>query len=270
MSDSSSLDSREKRGSPERFGDSWDRFSEILPQHEEQFLRWTTGVDRAEWRGKRFLDVGCGIGRNSYWPHVYGAASSLSIDIDERTLAAARHNLSGFGNAAVEYRSAYSIGATDEFDVAFSIGVIHHLDDPDTALRGMYDALRPGGTLLVWLYGYENNEWIVRLFNPLRRALFSRLPLSLVYALSLPLTAILWLALRCGFGRTEYMKLIRRFSFAHLRAIVYDHMVPRIANYYTKEEAVELVRRAGLADIEAHWINEMSWTVLGRKPFRVP
>lgn len=256
----------ETLGSPERFGDSWDKFHEILPVHEEQFRRWTPGMDPANWQGKRFLDVGCGIGRNSYWPHTYGAASSLSIDIDDRTLAAAKRNLADFEAAEVAYRSAYEIGETDEFDIAFSIGVIHHLDDPDRALANMYAALKPGGTMLVWLYGFENNEWIVRFFNPLRRLLFSKLPLPVVFALSAPLTALLWLLLKAGFGRTEYMRMIRGFSFRHLRAIVYDHMIPRIAIYYRKDEAIELLRKAGLVDVKATWVNEMSWTVTGRKP----
>jgi SAM-dependent methyltransferase len=256
----------ETLGSPERFGDSWDKFHEILPVHEEQFRRWTPDMDPDDWRGKRFLDVGCGIGRNSYWPHTYGAASSLSIDIDDRTLAAAKRNLADIPAAEVDYRSAYEIGETDEFDIAFSIGVIHHLDDPDKALANMYTALKPGGTMLVWLYGFENNEWIVRFFNPLRKLLFSKLPLRIVYALSAPLTALLWLLLKAGFGRTEYMRMIRGFSFRHLRAIVYDHMIPRIALYYKETEAVELLRNAGLVDVKATWVNEMSWTVTGRKP----
>jgi len=255
----------ETLGSPERFGHSWDKFHEILPIHEEQFRRWTPGLDRNAWEGKRFLDVGCGIGRNSYWPLTYGAASSLSIDIDERTLAAARRNLADFSVAEVDYRSAYDIEAIDEFDIAFSIGVIHHLEDPDRALRGMYTALKPGGMMLVWLYGFENNEWLVRYFNPLRRFLFSKLPLPLVYGLSLPATALLWSLLKAGFGRTKYMRMIRKFSFRHLRAIVYDHMIPKIANYYTKAEAIDLLSDAGLVDVTATWVNEMSWTVTGRK-----
>jgi SAM-dependent methyltransferase len=245
----------ETLGSPERFGHSWDKFDEILPIHEEQFRRWTPGLDRNAWQGKRFLG-----------PLTYGAASSLSIDIDDRTLAAARRNLADFNVAEIDYRSAYDIEATDEFDIAFSIGVIHHLEDPDRALRGMYTALKPGGMMLVWLYGIENNEWIVRYFNPLRRFLFSKLPLPLVYALSFPATALLWLLLKVGIGRTEYMQMIRRFSFRHLRAIVYDHMIPRIANYYTKAEAIDLLGNAGLVDVTATWVNEMSWTVTGRKP----
>ena len=33
------------------------------------------------------------------------------------------------------------------------------------------ETVKPGGTVLVWLYGHENNEWLVRFFDPLRRAL---------------------------------------------------------------------------------------------------
>jgi hypothetical protein len=116
------------------------------------------------------------------------------------------------------------------------------------------------------LYGYENNEWLVRFFNPARKILFSKMPLPLVYGLSFPATALLWLYLKLGFGRTEYMRLIRTFSFRHLRAIVYDHMIPRIALYYKKEQAIQLLEDAGLENIAAHWVNEMSWTIIGTKP----
>ena len=129
----------------------------------------------------------------------------------------------------------------------------------------MVRAVKPGGRLLVWLYGRENNGWIIHLFNPLRTALFSRLPLGFVHALSWPLTAILWLLLRLGLQRLEYFRLIRGFSFGHLRAIVFDHMIPRIALYYTRDEATALLRNAGLESVEIVWVNEMSWSVLGRK-----
>jgi SAM-dependent methyltransferase len=253
-------------GSPERFGFSWDHYSELLPEHERQFQLWTAPLRPADWRGKRFLDAGCGMGRNSYWPLSYGAAASLSIDVDERTLARARQTLAPFPQAEIRRLSIYDIAETGAFDIVFSIGVVHHLADPDAALARLKQAARPGGLVLVWLYGAENNGWVVWLFNPLRRLLFSRLPLGVVHCLSLPMTSLLWLALRAGFARKPYMRLIRGFSFRHLRAIVFDHMIPRIARYYTRSEAVELFARAGLIDIEAHWTNQMSWTVIASRP----
>lgn len=253
------------KGSPERFGYSWDRYAGLLPEHEEQFLRWTS-LDRAFWKGLRFVDGGCGIGRNSYWPMTYGALGGLAVDVDDRTLGRARSNLAPFNDLEVRKQSIYEIAEADRFDIAFSIGVVHHLSDPDAAVARLTRAVRPGGQVLVWLYGREHNGWIVYLFNPLRRALFSRMPLRAVHGLSWPLTALLWCLLRVGLPHGAYFRLIRQFTFEHLRAIVFDHMIPRIALYYTREQAEELLARAGLIEIRSTSVNENSWSVIGRKP----
>lgn len=251
-------------GSPERFGYSWDRYNEILPAHEAQFLRWTAS-EPGFWRGKSFLDGGCGIGRNSFWPMSYGADSCLAVDVDDRTLSRARRNLAQFPRAEVRRQSIYEVTEADAFDIAFSIGVVHHLSDPDTAVARLVRAARPGGTVLVWLYGREHNGWIIYFFNPLRRALFSRMPLKLVHMLSWPATAGLRLTLRTGLLRGAYFRSIRDYSFDHLRAIVFDHMIPGIAPYYTRDAAEALLRRAGLQDVSATWVNENSWSVRGTK-----
>jgi len=84
------------KGSPDRFGYEWDEYAEILPEHEDQFRRWTVPLSPADWPGKEFLDVGCGMGRNSYWPLKYGAAGGVAVDVDERSLDSARRNLKPF------------------------------------------------------------------------------------------------------------------------------------------------------------------------------
>jgi hypothetical protein len=62
-------------------------------------------------------------------------------------------------------------------------------------------------------------------------ALFSRLPISLVHHPSLCPATVLWLAMRLGLRPSEYLKLLARFNFAHLRSIEFDQMLPRIAHY---------------------------------------
>lgn len=255
-------------GSPDRFGYEWHNYAELRPEYEEQFRGWTAPLAPEDWRGVAFLDVGCGMGRNSYWPMTYGAASGTAIDVDERSLAAARKTLAGFPSVAVRRLSAYDIDDRDRFDIVFSIGVIHHLEFPERAVRAMAAAAKPGGRVLIWVYGRENNEWIVRLLDPLRKALFSRLPIGFVHHLSLYPAALLWLALRLGAGRIQYFRLLRRFAFRHLRSIVFDQMLPKIAHYWSRDEAIDLLWQAGLSDISATWINEMSWSVVGRRPDR--
>jgi len=252
-------------GSPDRFGYEWHRYAELRPEYEEQFRRWTAHLAPQDWRGRTFLDVGCGMGRNSYWPMTYGAAGGLAIDVDDRSLAAARRTLAPFPRVHVERRSAYEIGCTDEFDVVYSIGVVHHLQYPERALAQMVKAAKPGGRVMIWVYGRENNGWIVLLLDPARKAMFSRLPVGLVHHLSVYPTGLLWLLLRLGFGRIAYFRLLRQFTFSHLRSIVFDQMLPKIANYWPRAVVERMMREQGLLDVRLSWVNEMSWCAIGTK-----
>src|SRR5882757_295785 len=110
-----------KAGSPERFGYEWHTYSELRQEYEDQFRRWTAPLDSSEWRDRTFLDVGCGMGRNSYWPMTWGARGGVAIDVDDASLASARQTLSGFPTVTVRKLSTYDIDYRDEFDLAFSI-----------------------------------------------------------------------------------------------------------------------------------------------------
>ncbi|WP_244622575.1 class I SAM-dependent methyltransferase [Microvirga brassicacearum] len=252
-------------GSPDRFGYEWSEYAEMRPEYEEQFRRWSIPLSPEEWKGRSFLDVGCGMGRNSYWPAFYGASEGLAIDVDSRSLASACRTLESFAQVRVEERSAYEINEADRFDIAFSIGVIHHLEYPEQALAGMVKAVKPGGRVLIWVYGLENNQWIVNLLDPIRKLLFSRLPIGLVHHLSVYPAALLWTALRLGIGRIAYFELLRGFTFRHLRSIVFDQMLPKIANYWPRATVEKLMRDQGLVDVQVTWVNQMSWTAIGTK-----
>jgi SAM-dependent methyltransferase len=259
---------RDLPGSPDRFGYEWDAYAEMLPEHEEQFRRWTAHLAPQDWWGGSFLDVGCGMGRNSFWPMSYGAREGVAVDIDERSLDAARRNLAGFPGVEVMRASAYDLPFADRFDIAFSIGVIHHLEDPARALQKMVGAVKPGGRVLIWVYGRDGTRWVISLLNPLRRALFSRLPIGLVHHLSLYPAVVLWLALRFGLRPIEYFRLLARFRFGHLRAIVFDQMLPRIAHYWPREKVAALMTEAGLEDVRVASVNGMSWSAIGTRPPR--
>ena len=259
---------RDLRGSPDRFGYEWGTYAEMLPEYEEQFRRWTVHLAPEDWWGRSFLDVGCGMGRNSFWAMSYGAREGVAVDIDEGSLAAARRNLAAFPSLEVMRVSAYELPFVDRFDIAFAIGVLHHLEDPARALQNMVGAVKPGGRVLIWVYGRGGTRSIISVLDPLRRALFSRLPIALVHHLSLYPAALLWLALRLGLRPIEYFRLLARFRFAHLRSIVFDQMLPRIAHYWPREKVVSLMAEAGLENIRIASVNEMSWSAIGRRPLK--
>ena len=253
-------------GSTDRFGYEWQKYNEMLPIYEEQFLRWTCLLPKSEWQNKSFLDVGCGMGRNSFWPLKYGAKSCVAVDVDERSLASAQTTLAPFSQTSeVKKCSAYDMTFKDQFDIAFSIGVIHHLEHPHVALSKMAEAVKPGGKVVIWVYGNQNVNMLIQFLNPLRKILFSRLPVEMTHILSWCPTALLWLFLRMGLGRIEYFKLLRKFTFPHLRSIVFDQMLPTIAHYWTKEEVFSLMTVVGLKNVRIQEVNQISWCAVGQK-----
>jgi SAM-dependent methyltransferase len=269
---SSELEQRQdQRGSPDRFGYSWDRFNELTPEQERQFQLWTVHLSpEHDWKNKTFLDAGCGAGRNSYWAMSYGARACLSIDLDDRSLAAARRNLSSFPSAEVRKCSIYDIPIDNDFDIAFSIGVVHHLQNPELAVRQLAAAVKPGGLVLIWVYGYENLEFYVNVLNPVRKVLFSWMPLGLLRWVAYLPAAVLWCMVRLGITPLAYLKLLKRFSLRHIHHICFDQMLPKIANYWRKDEAIALLEQAGLKNIRAEPVNDVSWSVIGTKPLVSP
>ena len=161
--------------------------------------------------------------------------------------------------------SVYDLPFEDRFDFAFSIGVVHHLEYPQRALERMVRTVKPGGRVLIWVYGRENNRWLVSVLDPLRRVLFSRLPIGVAHHLSLYPAVLIWLLVRLGVHPIEYFRLIRKFDFAHLRSIVFDQMLPRIAHYWPRETVARMMLEAGLVDIRLTWVNQMSWSAIGTR-----
>ena len=74
--------------SEDRFGYEWDRYSDIYPEYEQQFLNWISPLDSEDFIGKDILDAGCGMGRNSYYALQYGAKYVTAFDAEMRSVQA--------------------------------------------------------------------------------------------------------------------------------------------------------------------------------------
>ena len=254
-----------KMGSVERFGYEWSRYAELDPNYEIQFRKWVAPLEPSFFSGKKVLDAGCGMGRNSYWPLKYGAKEVVAFDFDKRTVEAAKRTLREFKNTHIELADIYSIPYENEFDIAFSIGVIHHLEKPELAIKNLVQVVKPGGIVLMWVYGYEGNEWIVRYVSPIRKAITSKLPAGLLHFLTYFITIPFFIFVKLAPIKHSYFQQLKKFKFGHVHSIIFDQLLPQIANYWTENEAKNLLLNAGLKEVKIHHCNNNSWTVVGEK-----
>ena len=251
---------RDFRGSPDRFGYEWATYSEILPESRDQLVRWlgSTGLDSA--KGKRVMDVGCGMGRNPYWHVKAGAKSVLAVDVDDGSLASARKNLAPFENAKVEKCSVYDLSPEKQgkFDRVTCIGVLHHLDDPEEALRKMWACVDDGGELVLWCYAKEGNRLLLPMIEGLR-AVGARAPIEVSHALAKAITAAAWPVIQLAPWRTDYYKKLRTLSFKNVESIIFDQMLPRIAHYWTEEDMWRLTRALPGGEPIIEFVQGNSW-----------
>ncbi len=101
--------------------------------------------------GKRLLDLGCGAGENSVYFSLKGAhcvATDYSPGMVEKALSLATAH-----GVEIEARTmnALEIDFPDNsFDIVYAANLLHHLPDPERAIRQIHRVLRPGGKACFW------------------------------------------------------------------------------------------------------------------------
>lgn len=113
----------------------------------------------------RILDAGCGTGVSSdYLCHLNPGSRLLAVDISAGALEVARERLRRSGAAAcveelrIEQRSLLDLEGEGEFDYINSVGVLHHLREPEAGLQALAARLAPGGVLHLFLYA-DGGRW---------------------------------------------------------------------------------------------------------------
>ena len=124
----------------------------------------TPRSDQGE-RPWRILDAGCGTGVSTdYLCHLNPGSSVLAVDISAGALEVARERTRRSGAAKavrelrIEQRSLLDLAGEGPFDYINSVGVLHHLREPEAGLQSLAGLLRPGGLLHLFLYA-DGGRW---------------------------------------------------------------------------------------------------------------
>jgi SAM-dependent methyltransferase len=255
------------------FGDQWTRHQENTGRYAspEQFEDIVAPfLSRANFQHRRCADIGSGTGRivrmliDAGAEHVTAIEPSRAYDVLICNTADVADKVTCLNWRGEELPPG-------NYDFVVSIGVIHHIPDPKPVLEAAFRGLRPGGTLLIWVYGHEGS-WLYQLiFRPLR-IITRRLPVLVneaIAAVIYPFT-IAYCRLTGVFRflplRRYIQEVYLRFNSPVRRLVIVDQINPQWAKYYRRQEIENLVRDTGFVDVRAHHRHGYSWTVIGRKP----
>ena len=258
------------------FGDQWLRYTDnegyygdvgILKGTLEPLFRLE------DLEGKRVAEIGSGTGRIVKMLLQAGAKEVTAIE-PSAAFEVLKRNLSDDADRVVLLnRAGHEIPAEGAYDLVVSIGVIHHIPDPDPVIAASLDALRPGGQMIVWLYGKEGSGVIVTGIRALR-ALTTWLPhfcVAAIVHMLLPLLDLYICACRLmpRLPLSDYVKnVLGRFSRSKRYLVIYDQLKPAYAKYYSEAEARALLELNGFADVRTHFRYGYSWTVVGTRPVK--
>jgi len=110
-------------------------------------------VDFSAYRGKRLLEVGCGIGIDLL-EFARGGARVVGVDLAETSIDLARKNFELAGqNGEFHVMDGENMSFGDNsFDVVYAHGVIQYTANPEKMIAEIHRVLKPGGEAIMMVY----------------------------------------------------------------------------------------------------------------------
>jgi SAM-dependent methyltransferase len=254
------------------FGEQWVRYRdnegyygslELFSDILSPFLK------ADELKGCKVAEIGSGTGRIVNMLLEAGAENIIASEPSEAFDVLCK-NIKQPDKVTCLKLTGDQLPASGDLDYVFSIGVLHHIQDPIPVVEAAFKALRPGGHFFVWLYGKERNRLYLT-FLTLLRIFTKHLPhvmlIPLVEMMYWPLVFYMKLCQLCPLPMRGYLLAVfEKMSPQKRRLVVYDQLNPSFAKYYTRAEAEKLLLDGNFKEVRVHHRHAYSWTAIGTKP----
>jgi SAM-dependent methyltransferase/uncharacterized protein YbaR (Trm112 family) len=270
---------RAQRDTARSFGYEWQAFSEMLPDYESNFRWYFERFPREAFEGALVLDAGCGTGRHTFYMARSGAREVVAMDFSQAIEVAAQNNRENPNTHFVQADIYHPPFPPRTFDFLYSLGVLHHLPDPERGFQALLPLLREGGFLNIYLYWNLEGEprWRRAALSGVTqvRRLTTRLPHALLKKLSWLIAVGFEVGLVTPARTLERFPATRRladrvplghyrkYSFRVLYTDQFDRFSAPIENRYSRAQVAEWFERAHLADVVI--LGGAGWRASGRR-----
>ena len=237
------------------FGREWAYFNNYqgYMNSKELCFEFLHPLNEQALKGKTILELGCGGGR--WLERIAECGPELVVGIDlSSSVEQAVERAKKYSNVEVIQANILKLPVKKVFDLAVSLGVMHHLPEPPEGLRSGLKVIKPEGILAVWMYSKEGNEIYLRLVKPLRK-LGPLLPHNVLLGFCRSLAFLVYLhvhitnhyfrKLSIKLPLAEYFALLKKLHFNDLVHIIYDQLTPSLAFYPSRNDIKMWVDNSG-------------------------
>lgn len=254
------------------FAYEWDQIYEENSFEKNNFLHFVGPfIDENTIKGKEIIDIGCGCGRFTKWPALMGANVVFGTDLGESVDVAYRLT-NKMDNVCIVQADIYNMPFKNKFDIAYSIGVLHHLPQPRLGFLSLKNVLKIGGLMNIWVYNRRNNNRALYFYEPIR-SITRRMPKALLYKLCYFPAIIVHLINQITIvlnklGKKELSHKIPFFYYANFSFNMklndaFDVLATPKSNYYYVEEIKDWFKVAKYKKIKSFEHPEAGITCIG-------
>jgi 2-polyprenyl-3-methyl-5-hydroxy-6-metoxy-1,4-benzoquinol methylase len=256
----------------ESFAYEWENIYKENDYEKNNFLHFLSPyIKESSMQGKIMLDIGCGSGRFTKQAALCGAEISFGTDLGE-SVEVAYKLTENMENVCIVQADIYNMPFENKFDIAYSIGVLHHLPKPQEGFSKLPKILKIGGEMLIWVYSRRNNKRALYFYEPLRNVL-KKLPKPLLFKLCYIPGAIVHLLNYsthfCNFIGIK--KLAKKMPFAYYANFpfnmklndAFDVLATPKSNYYYSEQIEKWFSDSNLKNIKSYEHPEAGITCMG-------
>ena len=260
-----------QKNTRESFGYEWLRYNVDLKGEDLEVFLTDSQLSEEELRGGVTLDAGCGMGRYTRIAGQMGG-EVIGIDLSKSVLKAYQMTQDNPFVHIIQGDISKLPFRDKQFDIIYSMGVLHHTPDTRQSFLSLTKYLRKGGIISVWVYGTagrfqdfmtnplsENHQrytrsllakrayWIIvrvreNVFKVIRFFTI-KMYVPLLYLLCYPLAAL---------GRVPLLKYLTASVHKNWRVRLlenFDWFSPQYQHHHTKEEVLSWFKETDCDDI---------------------
>jgi len=233
------------------------------------FKDWILPNTLEDFKDKEILECGCGGGQHTSFIAPF-AKNITSVDLNTTDIAKERNK--DFKNIDFVEADIAKMDLGKKFDIVFSIGVVHHTDEPDKTFENMKKHTKPGGKTIVWVYSEEGNSLVKYGVEPARKIFLKNMNRKNLLKLSKFTTAILYMPVYTLYKLPlkflpfyEYFDNFRKMSFERNTLNVFDKLNAPQVDFISKKRISDWFNSEEYDDVNINAYKGVSWSGSGVK-----